>query len=340
MSYRKREEIIKEELGYPPPKEREPQIRVLPGKDNQLDYRDDRSFDIHDATGKIGYLTGYLGGPWSDADSPTEFRATHVEITAPDRKLSPGEWKDVLQGLRENLPEAAELVGWGKYGEGGGLSAAEEKLFRLPERSAQSQSSEKLHSKPDLDSRLMAEWTHDYGLRRMEDRGVKYEDQVERGDGGRVTKKPFQVWHKNVGPTWTEEDFPVKLPYEFPRDYTHVANVQAESLLQAVWRTQNERHGHIDSYKIPGGWPSFKCSEALVENPRSTAIDDILVDPEGTQYRLKPYSEFERVDVVYDLAHEKPAAGPRLPSPSEVAARNKQPHRPEPGHGQEHGHGR
>jgi hypothetical protein len=28
--------------------------------------------------------------------------------------------------------------------------------------------------------KLKAEWSHDYGLRRMEDRGVKYEDQAER----------------------------------------------------------------------------------------------------------------------------------------------------------------
>ena len=97
-----------------PTEEREPQIRIRPGTNNELGWRDDRSFDIHDGSGKIGFLTGYLGGPWSDADSPTEFRATHVEITAPGRKLSPSEWKDVLQGLRENLPDVAELVGWGK----------------------------------------------------------------------------------------------------------------------------------------------------------------------------------------------------------------------------------
>jgi hypothetical protein len=105
-----------------PMKERDPQIRVLPGKDNQLDLRDDRSFDIHDASGKIGHITGYLGGPWSDAEADTEFRATHVEVT---RKLSPGEWKEVLRELRENLPDVAELVGWNKGGEGGGLSGAE-----------------------------------------------------------------------------------------------------------------------------------------------------------------------------------------------------------------------
>ena len=107
-------------------------IRVRPGEDNPLAFRDDRSFDIHDATGKIGHLTGYLGGPWSDAEKDTEFRVTHVEISEPGRTLSPGEWKQVLHGLREHLPEAAELVGGNRGGEGGGLHPASEKLFRLP----------------------------------------------------------------------------------------------------------------------------------------------------------------------------------------------------------------
>jgi hypothetical protein len=108
------------------------EIHVLPGKDNPLSWRDDRSFDIHDSTGKIGYLSGYLGGPWSDADRDTEFRVTHVEITAPGRTLSPGQWKDVLHGLRQHLPDVAELVGGNRGGEGGDLSPAYEKLVRLP----------------------------------------------------------------------------------------------------------------------------------------------------------------------------------------------------------------
>jgi hypothetical protein len=33
---------------------------------------------------------------------------------------------------------------------------------------------------PDQWQKLNAEWTHDYGMRHMEDRGVKYEDEVER----------------------------------------------------------------------------------------------------------------------------------------------------------------
>jgi hypothetical protein len=34
--------------------------------------------------------------------------------------------------------------------------------------------------KPGEWEKLKAEWMHDHGLRRMEDRGVKYEDQAER----------------------------------------------------------------------------------------------------------------------------------------------------------------
>jgi hypothetical protein len=33
---------------------------------------------------------------------------------------------------------------------------------------------------PEEWQKLKAEWKHDYGLRRLEDRGVKYEDEVER----------------------------------------------------------------------------------------------------------------------------------------------------------------
>jgi hypothetical protein len=88
--------------------------------------------EIRVEPGKIGYLSGYLGGPWSDVDRDTEFRVTHVEITAPGRKLSPGEWKDVLQGLRQHLPEVAELIDGNRGGEGGDLSPAYEKLVPLP----------------------------------------------------------------------------------------------------------------------------------------------------------------------------------------------------------------
>jgi hypothetical protein len=108
------------------------EITVRPGMDNVLGFRDDRSFDVHDAGGKIGYLTGYVGGPWSDADQDTEFRVTYVEISEPGRSLSPGEWKAVLHGLREHLPDVVELVGGNRGGEGGELHPASEKLMPLP----------------------------------------------------------------------------------------------------------------------------------------------------------------------------------------------------------------
>ncbi len=101
-------------------------IRVLPGKDNPQ-YRGEDSFDIHDAKGKIGHLAGYLGGPWSDS----EFRVTHVEISEPGRSLTPGQWKGVLRGLAEQLPDA-EYLGGNRTGEGGDLSPAYEKLVSLP----------------------------------------------------------------------------------------------------------------------------------------------------------------------------------------------------------------
>jgi hypothetical protein len=101
------------------------EIGVLPGHDNPV-YRGERTFDIHDATGKIGHLAGYMGGPWSDS----EFRITHVEISEPGRSLTPGQWKGVLGGLREQLPDA-EYLGGNRTGINGDLSPAYEKLVRL-----------------------------------------------------------------------------------------------------------------------------------------------------------------------------------------------------------------
>lgn len=120
--------------------------------------------------------------------------------------------------------------------------------------------------------------------------------QPDKEPDAEIMQGVYQIWHRNEGPTWTDEDFPTKLPYDFPRDYTHVANVQAPSLFEAVWRTSNERHGHIDSYTIPGGWPSFGCCESLMDNPRSTLIGDIIIDPAGGTHKLKPFFKFERLD--------------------------------------------
>jgi hypothetical protein len=57
------------------------------------------------------------------------------------RRLSPGEWKDVLHRLREQLPDVVELIGGNRAGEGGDLRPAYEKLIRLPPAA----------SKPDMD---------------------------------------------------------------------------------------------------------------------------------------------------------------------------------------------
>ena len=43
---------------------------------------------------------------------------------------------------------------------------------------------------PEEWRKLKAEWTNDYGLRRMEDRGVKYEDQEERKPDAAADQEP------------------------------------------------------------------------------------------------------------------------------------------------------
>ena len=81
------------------------------------------------------------------------------------------------------------------------------------------------------------------------------------------------------------EDFPSELPFEFPRDYWHVGDVLAESLRGAVNVTQNEIHGHVDSYPIPGGWPSVPGVTAHAADPRSTTLDDVFVHYTGHDLR-------------------------------------------------------
>ncbi|MGO9467720.1 MAG: hypothetical protein ACLQVF_26590 [Isosphaeraceae bacterium] len=102
-------------------------IHLEPGKGDPTYWREVIGFDIHDATGKIGYLAGTMGGPWSD----DEFRISYVEISQPGRHLTPGEWKSVMRALSDHLPDAYWISG-DRTGEGGDLSPAYEKFMRLP----------------------------------------------------------------------------------------------------------------------------------------------------------------------------------------------------------------
>ncbi len=101
-------------------------IHLEPGKGDPSYWREAIGFDLHDATGKIGTLAGYMGGPWSE----DEFRISYVEISEPGRRLTPGEWKSVLRALSDHLPDA-ELLGGNRTGDNGDLSPAYEKLVRL-----------------------------------------------------------------------------------------------------------------------------------------------------------------------------------------------------------------
>lgn len=62
--------------------------------------------------------------------------------------------------------------------------------------------------------KLKAEWTHDYGLRRMEDRGVKYEDQEERKPVDAADREPAPA--KAVGKPAAGPKLPS--PSEIARD--------------------------------------------------------------------------------------------------------------------------
>ena len=55
--------------------------------------------------------------------------------------------------------------------------------------------------KPGEWEKLKAEWMHDHGLRRLEDRDVKYEDQAERKldhAAERVTAGPPHPWPSEI----------------------------------------------------------------------------------------------------------------------------------------------
>jgi hypothetical protein len=189
-------------LDRAPSLQRGAEIRVQPGKDNPLYRREDRSFDIHDATGKIGHLAGYMGGPWSE----TEFRITHVEISRPGRSLTPGEWKGVLHGLGEQLPDA-EYIGGNRTGEGGDLFL--ETLKRLPHPEA---ANEHRPAAPSPERQTQEEATPRPRLNQATD---LFPADEPTG---------FQVWHKQG------------------KEYRYVADVNSNALGAMLMTT----HGFMD----------------------------------------------------------------------------------------------
>lgn len=80
----------------------------------------------------------------------------------------------------------------------------------------------------------------------------------------------YEVWH-DKNPSFGFGGKTCK----FPKDYEHVANVEARSLDHAF-----ELTNHIDD-----GWQKNKGVETLADQARSTSVGDIIVDPENKKWR-------------------------------------------------------
>jgi hypothetical protein len=105
-----------------------------------------------------------------------------------------------------------------------------------------------------------------------------------RGDGR------YQVWQDRGWPESRLADILHGEQTPFPEGYVHVANVQAESLAEAVELTVD-----TGSFLRPDGDPPHKPwgrnegVEVLVKPPysRDTDVGDVIVDPQGLAYRVE-----------------------------------------------------
>jgi hypothetical protein len=108
-------------------------------------------------------------------------------------------------------------------------------------------------------------------------------------------KGTYQVWRADdfAGMMLSELE---RQPYV--RGHTHVANVQAASPDDAFWLTNY----------LQSPWEQNQGVQALVDDPGSTSVGDVIVEPKGVAYRAED-DGFAKID---------PAAS-HLPSPSEIA---------------------
>jgi hypothetical protein len=71
---------------------------------------------------------------------------------------------------------------------------------------------------------------------------------------------------------------------QFPDDYTHVANVEAESPGEAVRLTTDAGNAHS---REAAPWEKNEGVQALVTTPRDTAAADVIVDPHWKVHRFQ-----------------------------------------------------
>jgi hypothetical protein len=103
-----------------------------------------------------------------------------------------------------------------------------------------------------------------------------------------IGTKTYQVWHDRG---WPQSRIDQKLggapPSRFPSDYFHAADVQANSLREAVERTTSKGHllkGDHEPWSRNAGVQSHTPPPFV---PRDTDKGDVIVDPQGRAYRVE-----------------------------------------------------
>jgi hypothetical protein len=248
-----------------------------------------------------------------------------------DDEVTLRRWGDLSEGEKfDRIMDQVTGLYLGSESSAYGVLFREVDMTRVPEetrREFESNRQEAWANRTDSDGsefpmtreeqkKLFAEWETDYAARRAEDGnpGTRVtssgelaadHDGPERGNGR------YQVWQDRG---WPESRLAHMLHGEqtpFPEGYIHVANVQAESLAQAMELTVD-----TGSFLRPDGDPPHKSwiqnegVQVLVKRPysRDTDVGDVIVDPQGLAYRV------ER-----DGFTEVQAAHQSLPSPAAIA---------------------
>lgn len=116
----------------------------------------------------------------------------------------------------------------------------------------------------------------------------------------------YQVFHDNGWPTSRIEQIVAERPpSRFPEDFTHVANVQANGLREAVELT-TDTGGIVGDAREWKPWEKNGQAEALVKAPRDTVPGDVVVDPGGKAYRVEDdwFTEVQSYDRIVEQAAE------------------------------------